>query len=166
MCTVLQQHLAKNPEQAVAGSSAPTPGVTNGCLTPGGGARTPDGGIDTPASSYYHRERTLSPTGRSQTPGYSYLGIEDGLKRPIDPYDRKVSTPAMHFHVPPNNPDGTRPTSRQMNAYTQARSIFEQHCLITITSRLFLRHFGGPSLPKLASGKLSFFMLSFQENFI
>ena len=24
----------------------------------------------------------------------------------------------MHFHVPPNNPDGTRPSSRQMNAYT------------------------------------------------
>ena len=25
---------------------------------------------------------------------------------------------AMHFHVPPPNPDGTRPSSRQMNAYT------------------------------------------------
>ena len=24
----------------------------------------------------------------------------------------------MHFHVPPLNPDGKRPTSRQMNAYT------------------------------------------------
>ena len=24
----------------------------------------------------------------------------------------------MHFHVPPPNPDGTRPSSRQMNAYT------------------------------------------------
>ena len=25
---------------------------------------------------------------------------------------------AMHFHVPPPNADGTRPSSRQMNAYT------------------------------------------------
>ena len=24
----------------------------------------------------------------------------------------------MHFHVPPPNADGTRPSSRQMNAYT------------------------------------------------
>jgi len=117
MCTVLGQHMAKNPPAVVE---------TNGY----GGSRTPDpdrsGGVGTPASSFYHsshhhqRERTLSPTGRSQTPGYSYLGTEEAaLRRPIDPYDRKVSTPAMHFHVPPPNPDGTRPTSRQMNAYTQ-----------------------------------------------
>jgi len=120
MCTVLQQHLAKNP--------VPNEGQNGVCLSPTR-SRTPEGLLDgrsgTPHSSYYNsqpRDRTLSPTGRrSQTPGYSYLGpdTQPSLKRPIDPYDRKVSTPAMHFHVPPPNPDGTRPTSRQMNAYTQ-----------------------------------------------
>ena len=94
MCTVLQQHLAKSE---------------NGLI---------EDGATTPASSYYMQQRALSP-GRPQTPGYSYLCDQPSLKRPIDPYDRKISTPAMHFHVPPNNPDGTRPTSRQQNAYTQ-----------------------------------------------
>ncbi len=41
------------------------------------------------------------------------------MKKPIDPYDRKTSTPAMHFHVPPPNPDGTRPSSRSYNSYSQ-----------------------------------------------
>ena len=54
---------------------------------------------------------------------YSYLGAaEDGgfsMKRQIEPYDRKKSAPA-HFHVPPNNPDGTRPSSRARNAYRDA----------------------------------------------
>merc|ERR1719510_2913438 len=129
MCTVLQQHLNRQN-----GISSPTENATaNGYNTvsvspsPAGGraesvALTPAiGGV----SSYWLQGRSLSPPtgGRHSQPGYSYLSAAETndkvtLKRPIDPYDRKISTPAMHFHVPPPNADGTRPSSRQMNAYT------------------------------------------------
>jgi len=129
MCTVLQQHLNRQN-----GISSPTENTTaNGYNTvsvspsPAGGraesvALTPAiGGV----SSYWLQGRSLSPPtgGRHSQPGYSYLSAAETndkvtLKRPIDPYDRKISTPAMHFHVPPPNADGTRPSSRQMNAYT------------------------------------------------
>ena len=48
--------------------------------------------------------RSLSPPtgGRHSQPGYSYLSAAETsdkvtLKRPIDPYDRKVSTPGMQM---------------------------------------------------------------------
>ena len=101
MCTVLQQHLQRQ--------------VTNGFDTPETQI-DPDG-----SSSLYPRQP--SPLRLTPQPTYSYLGAaQDGgfsMKKPIDPYDRKTSAPAMHFHVPPPNPDGTRPSSRSRNAYTQ-----------------------------------------------
>lgn len=96
MCTVLQQHMAR--------------AQLNGYETPTGDPADP---------------RQPSPAGLhlSPQPTYSYLGAaQDGgfsMKRPIDPYDRKKSAPAMHFHVPPPNPDGTRPSSRSRNSYSQ-----------------------------------------------
>ena len=63
MCTVLQQHLAKNP--------VPNEGQNGVCLSPTR-SRTPEGLLDgrsgTPHSSYYNsqpRDRTLSPTGKN-----------------------------------------------------------------------------------------------------
>lgn len=98
MCTVLQQVLARQ--------------MTNGFETP-----DPEG-----SSSIYPRQP--SPMRLTPQPTYSYLGAaQDGgfsMKRPVDPYDRKKSAPAMmHFHVPPPNPDGTRPSSRSRNSYSQ-----------------------------------------------
>ena len=57
-------------------------------------------------------------------PTYSYLGAaQDGgfsMKKPVDPYDRrKTSEPARHFHVPPPDSDGKRPSSRSRSAYSQ-----------------------------------------------
>jgi hypothetical protein len=68
--------------------------------------------------------RLPSPMRLTPQPTYSYLGAAQdptsfAMKRPVDPYDRKTSTPAMHFHVPPQNPDGTRPSSRSRSAYSQ-----------------------------------------------
>jgi len=132
MCTVLQQHL--NRQNGITNGESDGPATSNGYGTisvspsPAGGRAesvaltpAPIGGV----SSYWLQGRSLSPPtgGRYSQPGYSYLSAAETndkvtLKRPIDPYDRKISTPAMHFHVPPPNPDGTRPSSRQMNAYT------------------------------------------------
>lgn len=57
-------------------------------------------------------------------PTYSYLGAaQDGgfsMKKPVDPYDRrKTSEPARHFHVPPPDSDGKRPSSRSRSTYSQ-----------------------------------------------
>ncbi len=41
------------------------------------------------------------------------------LKRPIDPYDRKVSTPTMHFHVP--GPEAKQSRGRAMSYMQQLR---------------------------------------------
>ena len=50
--------------------------------------------------------RSLSPPtgGRHSQPGYSYLSAAENndkvtLKRPIDPYDRKISTPGNLFII-------------------------------------------------------------------
>jgi len=106
MCTVLQQHLARQMTNGF--SASPTHnGEANGHET--------DNAI---------YARTTSPIRlEPNNTTYSYLGAaEDGgfsMKRQIEPYDRKKSAPA-HFHVPPNNPDGTRPSSRARNAYRDA----------------------------------------------
>ena len=97
MCTVLQQHLRQQQEN-----------VNNG--------------YDTDGDSI---PRQPSPYRLTPQPTYSYLGAahDSGIlpmKRPVDPYDRKSSAPArMHFHVPPPNPDGTRPSSRARSSYSQ-----------------------------------------------
>eukprot|EP00096_Caligus_rogercresseyi_P010454 TRINITY_DN3816_c0_g1_i1.p1 TRINITY_DN3816_c0_g1~~TRINITY_DN3816_c0_g1_i1.p1 ORF type:complete len:393 (+),score=137.18 TRINITY_DN3816_c0_g1_i1:58-1236(+) len=45
--------------------------------------------------------RQVSPVRPSPgVPTYSYLADLGSLKRPIDPSDRKISHPNMHFHVP------------------------------------------------------------------
>lgn len=42
------------------------------------------------------------------------------MKKPVDPYDRrKTSEPARHFHVPPPDSDGKRPSSRSRSTYSQ-----------------------------------------------
>lgn len=98
MCTVLQQHMA----------------------------RAQLNGYETPDHGHHEQGRQPSPGLRlTPQPTYSYLGAaQDGgfsMKRPIDPYDRKKSAPAtmMHFHVPPPNADGSRPSSRSRNSYSQ-----------------------------------------------
>ena len=45
--------------------------------------------------------RHVSPVRLPPAPTYSYLQDVPNMKRPVDPYDRKKSTPTMHFHVPP-----------------------------------------------------------------
>ena len=52
--------------------------------------------------------RSLSPPtgGRYSQPGYSYLSAAETndkvtLKRPIDPYDRKISTPGLLPFIDP-----------------------------------------------------------------
>jgi actin-binding LIM protein len=44
---------------------------------------------------------------------YSYLQDTPNLRRPIDPYDRKVPSPAMHFHLPVPTPVGLMDTQRK-----------------------------------------------------
>jgi len=100
MCTVLQQHLARQLNG------------TNGF------SDSPDHGD--PTDQNY--ARTTSPIRlQPNNTTYSYLGAaQDGplMKRQIEPYDRKKSAPA-HFHYY-SNPDGTRPSSRAKNAYRDA----------------------------------------------
>lgn len=84
MCTVLQQHLNQ----------------TNGFVGDLSG-KEPVSSTPHPSSSMgEYRSRTLSPVSRMQPNTYSYLQDLPNLKRPIDPYDRKISTPTMHFHIP------------------------------------------------------------------
>ena len=105
MCTVLQQHLNRTndhfSEMAASEAVASTPRPTSS----GGGGGT--------------RSRTMSPVHQQHmlhaTPTYSYLQDTPNLKRPIDPYDRKTSTPAMHFHVPSNE----RLTRQSRSSYIQ-----------------------------------------------
>jgi len=128
MCTVLQQHLNRQNGVVTPNGNGTTNGYSTVSVSPGPAGGRAESVALTPAiggvSSYWLQGRSLSPpTGGRHTPGYSYLSALETndkvtLKRPIDPYDRKISTPAMHFHVPPTNADGTRPSSRQMNAYT------------------------------------------------
>eukprot|EP00095_Tigriopus_kingsejongensis_P003692 snap_masked-scaffold11_size778918-processed-gene-6.28 protein:Tk03692 transcript:snap_masked-scaffold11_size778918-processed-gene-6.28-mRNA-1 annotation:"ablim " len=84
MCTVLQQHLNQTNGFGDMGDKGPV-------------SSTPH-----PSSSMgEYRSRTLSPVSRMQMgSNYSYLQDVPNLKRPIDPYDRKISTPTMHFHIP------------------------------------------------------------------
>ena len=101
MCTVLQQHLAR--QQNISSNGYDTDGTL-----PGG-------------------HRALSPIRLPPEPTYSYLGAahDAGLipmKRPVDPADsheRKTSAPArMHFHVPPPDAEtGKRPSSRSRSSY-------------------------------------------------
>ena len=89
MCTVLQQHLNQtNGFMELERTTSPRP-------------TTGTGGTSSNASTTLYRH--VSP-GRStlvsSQPTYSYLQDLPNLKRPIDPYDRKISTPTMHFHVP------------------------------------------------------------------
>lgn len=99
MCTVLQQHLNRtNGFADMANSEAVT---------------------STPNPKSPSRSRTMSPVHRENmlhaTPTYSYLADQPNLKRPIDPYDRKKSAPAMHFHVPSSE----RLTRQSRSSYLQ-----------------------------------------------
>ncbi|XP_040563859.1 dematin-like [Lepeophtheirus salmonis] len=57
----------------------------------------------------------------SDVPTYSYLADLGTLKRPIDPSDRKISHPNMHFHVPPEGSHRSR-SSYISQLYGRSRS--------------------------------------------
>ena len=96
MCTVLQQHLNQ----------------TNGFMddiSPRAPPQSSSAHTNVSGGSYYSA-RHVSPVRIQQPPTYSYLQDMPNLKKPIDPYDRKTSTPTMHFHVPP--PESKQPRGR------------------------------------------------------
>ena len=87
MCTVLQQHLNGLLE-------APPPATPAPSAAPGSRP-------DTRATQ--RRTASTSPVPMNRlhpVPTYSYLGDSPSLRKPIDPYDRKISSPAMHYHLP------------------------------------------------------------------
>ena len=84
MCTVLQQHL----NGLLEAPATPAPSAA--------GSRP-----DTRATQ--RRTASTSPVPMNRlhpVPTYSYLGDSPSLRKPIDPYDRKISSPAMHYHLP------------------------------------------------------------------
>ena len=87
MCTVLQQHL--NGLLDAPPPATPAPSAASGSRP------------DTRATQ--RRTASTSPVPMNRlhpVPTYSYLGDSPSLRKPIDPYDRKISSPAMHYHLP------------------------------------------------------------------
>ena len=84
-----------------------------------------DGLSSTMSELHYGGSRASSPGGflhsRSQSPAFLYSYIRQGrsvssLRRPIEPADRKISHPPMHFHLP--NEKG-----RKVSSGTPGRSV-------------------------------------------
>jgi len=97
--TVLQQHMNGLTPEAPPTTPAPSSAA---------GSRP-----DTRATQ--RRTASTSPVPMNRlhpVPTYSYLGESPSLRRPIDPYDRKVSSPAMHYHLPYPSTVGAVDTQR------------------------------------------------------
>ena len=99
MCTVLQQHL--NGLLEAPPPATPAPSAASGSRP------------DTRATQ--RRTASTSPVPMNRlhpVPTYSYLGDSPSLRKPIDPYDRKISSPAMHYHLPYPSSVGAVDTQR------------------------------------------------------